>query len=336
MATLQNCNVCHLDFPLTSEFWHRQPKSKSGLSGTCKGCARKRALQWRDDNLERHTTTARAYRAATPEKVAASKRLSHIANREKDNARTNAWIAANAERLREQHREYRAANRAAIKERKRLAHIANRESNRAKSRAWASANAERDRSNKAEYYRKNAEAIKRRVREYRTADPARTAERNRLGHLAHRAKRNAGARAWKAANPERVRAACIEYRSRRRNAPGRIRAQDVLTQYETQRGTCFYCPRSIAHGTFHADHFVPLSRGGSNEPSNIVLACPPCNMAKGSKPPSEFLALLLRHVGNPLPSHKGSFAERGTRRGSRVLVKKLNDDVSDLSRRNAR
>jgi hypothetical protein len=40
MATLQNCNVCHLDFPLTSEFWHRQTKSKSGLSGTCKGCAR--------------------------------------------------------------------------------------------------------------------------------------------------------------------------------------------------------------------------------------------------------------------------------------------------------
>ncbi|MBZ5623051.1 MAG: HNH endonuclease [Acidobacteriia bacterium] len=36
------------------------------------------------------------------------------------------------------------------------------------------------------------------------------------------------------------------------------------------------------------DHYIPLSKGGTNFPDNIVLACWPCNNRKRAKLPSEF------------------------------------------------
>lgn len=48
---------------------------------------------------------------------------------------------------------------------------------------------------------------------------------------------------------------------------------------------CAYCeaPTSLVYPDPHIDHVVPRSRGGGNELSNLVIACPRCNMAKGSK-----------------------------------------------------
>jgi 5-methylcytosine-specific restriction endonuclease McrA len=239
-------------------------------------------------NADRLRQKQREYVASNPEGVARAKRLAHIANREADNARSRAWAAANAEALKQKHREYRDANREKIAERERLAHIANRAADNAKTRARAAANPERVRTAHADYYRRNAQALKRRSREYAAANREKVAESNRLGHLARQEHDNARNRAWKAANPDKVRACITRYRARRRNAPGRITAKDVRAQYDVQRGTCFYCPRSLAHCNFHVDHYFPLSRGGSNEPTNIVLACPPCNGAKGAKLPWEF------------------------------------------------
>ena len=31
------------------------------------------------------------------------------------------------------------------------------------------------------------------------------------------------------------------------------------------------------------DHLVPLSRGGTNSPSNVVVACLTCNLARGAQ-----------------------------------------------------
>jgi 5-methylcytosine-specific restriction endonuclease McrA len=40
--------------------------------------------------------------------------------------------------------------------------------------------------------------------------------------------------------------------------------------------------------TYHVDHVVPLVRGGSDDPSNLVIACVPCNLSKGDKLPHEW------------------------------------------------
>jgi hypothetical protein len=35
------------------------------------------------------------------------------------------------------------------------------------------------------------------------------------------------------------------------------------------------------------DHLIPLSRGGSNDWTNVVAACSPCNTRKGNRLPEE-------------------------------------------------
>jgi 5-methylcytosine-specific restriction endonuclease McrA len=77
-------------------------------------------------------------------------------------------------------------------------------------------------------------------------------------------------------------------RARLLNGEGRHTVRDVQAQYELQEGRCFYCSTELNDG-FHVDHYIPLSRGGSNGPENIVIACPPCNLKKGSKHPFDFM-----------------------------------------------
>lgn len=43
---------------------------------------------------------------------------------------------------------------------------------------------------------------------------------------------------------------------------------------------CYWCLAPLDYNNSHDDHYVPLARGGLNRPSNIVIACAPCNMEK--------------------------------------------------------
>ena len=64
---------------------------------------------------------------------------------------------------------------------------------------------------------------------------------------------------------------------------------------------CRYCGKPIAYTTgcgvkgnaswraydcegqsFHFDHRIPFSKGGSSGPENVVLACGKCNLSKGT------------------------------------------------------
>lgn len=46
---------------------------------------------------------------------------------------------------------------------------------------------------------------------------------------------------------------------------------------------CRYC-LSDSGGRLTLDHIVPVSRGGTNAPSNLVTCCKKCNLAKGDGP----------------------------------------------------
>jgi len=50
---------------------------------------------------------------------------------------------------------------------------------------------------------------------------------------------------------------------------------------------CTYCGTDKQ---LEGDHIVPLCRGGSNAFVNLVTACRPCNLSKGSKPVEEWRA----------------------------------------------
>jgi 5-methylcytosine-specific restriction endonuclease McrA len=46
---------------------------------------------------------------------------------------------------------------------------------------------------------------------------------------------------------------------------------------------CCYCKVVFWMSDLTIEHLTPLSFGGSNDPSNIALACAPCNHAKGKE-----------------------------------------------------
>ena len=50
-------------------------------------------------------------------------------------------------------------------------------------------------------------------------------------------------------------------------------------------GRCEYCRmhHSLQGATFHVEHVLPRSAGGSDDAGNLALACPSCNLHKSDK-----------------------------------------------------
>ncbi|GAA2408328.1 RNA-guided endonuclease IscB [Streptomyces coeruleofuscus] len=67
----------------------------------------------------------------------------------------------------------------------------------------------------------------------------------------------------------------------------------------TWNAACAYC--GVSGVPLNVDHLRPRSRGGSHRISNLVLACAPCNKAKGSKPVGTFLAHRPGRLATVLP-----------------------------------
>ncbi len=53
--------------------------------------------------------------------------------------------------------------------------------------------------------------------------------------------------------------------------------------------TCVYCGET--EGTLDCDHVVPLSRGGTSIPDNLVTACRACNGGKSGRTPEQWRGL---------------------------------------------
>jgi hypothetical protein len=61
-------------------------------------------------------------------------------------------------------------------------------------------------------------------------------------------------------------------------------------------GTCLYCDNPVDLEDMAVDHGLPRSRGGSNDLSNLVCACHPCNTAKRTQTTEEYLRFLGREA----------------------------------------
>lgn len=100
---------------------------------------------------------------------------------------------------------------------------------------------------------------------------------------------------WRKKNPEKARAIMYRHISLKRGADGRYTDEDLKQIYKDQNGCCAYCQRSISWEIPYdvtVDHIQPLSRGGTNWPENIALACPQCNASKCDKLLSEWKGYL--------------------------------------------
>ena len=138
---------------------------------------------------------------------------------------------------------------------------ANRDKCNALLRAWRKknpdkVNSESTRASKRAWKKRNADKVQQDRREFMRTHPEKVAEYNR------------------------------NRRARRLNSEGAHTDKDVQLIFKHQHGKCYYCKCEL--GLYHVDHVIPLSRGGSNGPENIVLACAHCNSTKNNKMPHEW------------------------------------------------
>ncbi len=57
--------------------------------------------------------------------------------------------------------------------------------------------------------------------------------------------------------------------------------------YARDEGRCQYCLKPVTRAEATYDHVVPRSQGGKTNWENIVIACVPCNQAKGGRTPGQ-------------------------------------------------
>lgn len=94
--------------------------------------------------------------------------------------------------------------------------------------------------------------------------------------------------AWRKANPDKTAISGRARRARKLSAGGTHTAEDICAIMSYQQDKCACCAASIENG-HHVDHIEPLSKGGSNDRSNLQLLCKPCNGKKYAKHPIAFM-----------------------------------------------
>lgn len=136
---------------------------------------------------------------------------------------------------------------------------------------------EKRREDSRKHREKYKEELKKKRHDAYQANPEKFAERNRK---------------WRAAHPDHFKALLRNRRALKKGAEGSFTAEDIEKAYALQKGRCWWCSKKIK-GKYDIDHRVPLSKGGSNNPSNLVISCPHCNRTKHDKMPDEFAGRLL-------------------------------------------
>lgn len=197
-------------------------------------------------------------------------------------ARSRQWNAENADRAKKRNATYYQENSEHI-----IARVRNR--------YWA--DPEKARAEKRDYYQRNRAACDARNRQWALNHPERIAQIKHDYLKRHPERRKKSALGWKRRNHERALLIAREYRknnpdktkayyhlrrARELEAEGSFTAADVRLAYRSQRGKCWHCGKHVDND-YHADHLTPLSKGGTNYPNNIVIACSDCNLSKGAK-----------------------------------------------------
>jgi 5-methylcytosine-specific restriction endonuclease McrA len=201
-----------------------------------------------------------------------------------------------------------SACKACSGKRKKIAYRSNIEESRERSRQYYNDHKESISRSNEKSRKKCADAIKKRKKEYylRVKDlpefKARRAEYAKLNSK----KKSDYDRQYRLKNKDHLDLIKSEWRKRnsflvdmiQRNYKARRRAQEgegdatrkIKEWAQSQKKICYWCGVGCS-ANFHIDHYVPLSRGGKHEISNLVIACKACNLKKNAKDPYDFAKL---------------------------------------------
>lgn len=179
--------------------------------------------------------------------------------------------------------------------------------NRQHVKNWRDENPEQHRASSKRWRIEHPEEARALTMQWLENNPARRAQIRMKSQRKHRLSRNAKERirrlnnldrykarkrAYIEAHPEQLRAQSGRRRARQRGAIGSYNHHDIAILLISQKGLCWWCGK-LLDDHYQVDHRIPLARGGSNTPENLVLACEYCNKSRGAKLPQEWGGRLL-------------------------------------------
>lgn len=189
-----------------------------------------------------------------------------------------AYREANRERILKNNKAWYAANKTEILERDRQQYARDREKERVRQKVKRQRFKERERARQKRWYEENKERV---------------LQRNRKRYFIKREEIRTKGKEYYRQNPDLYHAYSRNRRARDVGAPGVCTLDQWIAKCGYHGWRCLYCGEALTLETATVEHRKPLSRGGSNWPSNLGPACDFCNRSKHKKTEAEFRVYLL-------------------------------------------
>lgn len=183
--------------------------------------------------------------------------------------RKRSYAEKNKEKIAAYRRKYYLANRVSAIENQKKYVAAHRNQRNAYKRRWRKLNAERENRKARIYYSEHRDACKRNVDNWMKKNYKRymvwLKEYKRVS--------------WAKLSPlEKKRKRAMSYCRMNENFWNRF-----LEKWKSIGRRCYLCKRYLPKIKITIDHVIPSSKGGSDDISNLMPACGPCNSSKGNK-----------------------------------------------------
>lgn len=247
---MKKCKKCEQELP--PESFKKERRASDGLTSQCRECINKQKRQYYHSHKEEDNARSKRYNLEHKQEIAAKRKQYWSLHRDDLLAKKKQYYASNKEKIYERQKAYNQMNR------KKVAEYQKR---------YAAARRTQLLEYWKQYYRKNRERRLEYQRRY-----WKQYSQTLHGKLSRRA-------------------SVVNRRARKRSAQGSHTPKELQEQLARQKHRCYYCNAKLGEkrNSYHADHIVPLSKGGTNYIDNIVLTCPTCNLKKGDKLLHEWL-----------------------------------------------
>jgi len=246
--------------------------ARSVSQGTCVECVRDKGRRWVALNPEKARENDRRWKDANRDL-----RLARLRKRKTEPgpyrdavlARRAAWRSENRERLAAEQQARRDANPEKVREHARKSYYNNRDAGIARSRQWREGNPEK----RKEYLDRVGK------------------QKNKEWIANNRERYDEWNKEWRRNNKDRIYAHISKRRALKKGSPGQYTAEEANAILAAQGHKCANCKadlRKVKPRGRHIDHIIPLSRGGTNDKTNIQWLCQACNLKKHDDDPIEF------------------------------------------------